>query len=90
MDTEQNEINTAVEEAILENAQAFITTDAAVDSIMAWAENEIIEREKVITDAGGSIEDFKKAAEEIEAEVARRLQVLESETREKFPPSSDE
>ena len=90
MDTEQTEISAAAEEAILANADAFIAADASVDMIMVWAEQEIAEREKAITDSGGSIADFKKAAEEIETEVARRLQVLEDETREKFPSASDE
>ncbi len=85
MDSEQNEINAAVEEAILTNADAFIAADASIDLIMAWAEQELTEREHTITDAGGGVEEFKKAAAEIEAEVAKRLNALELETRQKFP-----
>ncbi|MBP9757762.1 MAG: hypothetical protein KBD06_04125 [Candidatus Pacebacteria bacterium] len=89
MDTEQNAINAAVEEAILMNADAFIAADASIDLIMAWAEQELSEREHAITDAGGGVEEFKKAAAEIEAEVAKRLHALELETRQKFPETPE-
>lgn len=82
---EQDDINAAVEEAILDNADAFIAADAAVDAIMEWAEQELEAREKTITAAGGGVDEYKAAAQEVETEVARRLTELESRTREQYP-----
>ena len=81
MTDDLSDIDPEVVQAVLANADAFIDADIRVDAITAWGERELKEREKQIKETGGTLQDFKNAAAEIEALVAQKLSALEREIR---------
>lgn len=84
MTDDLHDIDPAVVDAVLANADAFIKADLRVDQIISWGESEMKERERKIKTTGGTMDDFKRAAAEIESVVARKLSALEVEIKNTY------
>lgn len=85
MTDDLKDIDPAIVDAILANADAFIDADKRVDEITSWGEKELMEREQQLKVSGGILQDFKKASAEIEAVVTEKLRNLEKEIQAKYP-----
>jgi hypothetical protein len=85
MTDDLKDIDPEIVEAVLANADAFIDADKRVDDIISWGENELKTREQNLEASGGTLQDFKKAATEIESQVAEKLKDLESEIQNRYP-----
>lgn len=85
MTDDLKDIDPAIVEAILANADAFIDADKRVDEIVSWGEKELKAQEQQLKVSGGTLQDFKKASAEVEATVAEKLRNLEKEIRAKYP-----
>jgi hypothetical protein len=77
MNNDLKDIDPEVVEQVLANADAFIAADTKVDEIVAWGEEELKKREEEILARGGTVDDFKKAAADIEEVVKQKLHALE-------------
>jgi hypothetical protein len=85
MTDDLKDIDPEIVEAVLTNADAFIDADKRVDEIITWGEGELKCREEQLKTSGGTLQDFKKAAAEIETQVAQKLKDLEAETQNRYP-----
>ena len=88
MTDDLKDIDQKIVEAVIANADMFIDADKRVDEILAWGEGELKSREEQLKASGGTLQDFKKAAAEIESQVAQKLAELESEIRSRYPEST--
>lgn len=82
--TDLRDLDPDVVDGIIANADVFIAVDEYVDKIIAWGEGELKFRENEIMTSGGTVEDFKKAAVEIEVQVAEQLKKLEQSVQKKY------
>ncbi|MFA7309372.1 MAG: hypothetical protein WC050_00520 [Candidatus Paceibacterota bacterium] len=88
MTDDLHNIDPAITEAVLANAAAFIDADTRIDEIISWGKNELKAREEQLKAKDGSLQDFKKAAADIELLVSEKLRHLEAEVRAKYPGDS--
>lgn len=89
MTDDLKDIDPEITEKVLANADAFIAVDEQVDQILDWGEQELKSREDQIRGSGDTLQNFKKAAIEIEQQVAQKLKDLESEIRSRFPEPTE-
>lgn len=89
MTDDLHDIDPAVVDAVLANADAFIKADLRVDQIISWGESELNERERKIKTTGGTVDDFKRAAAEIESAVAKKLAALELEVKNTYQAGNE-
>lgn len=85
MTDDLKDIDPEIVQAVLANAGAFIDTDIRADAITSWGESELKSREEQLKASGGTLQDFKKAAAETEAQVAQKLRDLERDVRARYP-----
>lgn len=71
---------------VLEHADDFVDIDTSIDEIIAWGEKELERREEELRSSGGTLQDFKNAASEIEIQVAQKLQQFETQMRDTYKP----
>ena len=81
MTDDLHDIDPEIVDAVLANADAFVKTDVRIDQIISWGESELQKREQKIRASGGTVDDFKRAAAEIEEAVASKLAAFEQEVK---------
>ena len=85
MTDDLKDIDTELVEAILNNADAFITADASVDEIIMWGESELEALKIRMKESGGTVQDFRDESSRIESAVAEKLRGLETDIRKLYP-----
>ncbi len=89
MEDDLSDIDPAIVEAVLAHADEFIDADEKIDEIIAWGENELKTREVKINGSGGTLDDFKAAAREVEQMVKDKLAAFEDELKTRYEVADD-
>lgn len=89
MEDDLSDIDPAIVEAVLAHADEFIDADEHIDEIIAWGESELKAREAKINQSGGTLDDFKAAAREVEKMVKDKLKAFEDELKARYEVADD-
>jgi hypothetical protein len=85
-----SDIDPQIAEVIFAHSDDFIDADNTVDEIIDWGMRELKVREAKIQTSGGSLEDFKDAAREVEQLVKSKLAEFEEDLKKRYPTAESE